>query len=96
MDCTDAETMNFLKKQCVKHFGKCPKIIETLAPAFCWGLLHLWALPTPIPRREGRERSFDFFPYNRIIRELYVKRLSRHKEPLGSLFHVPLDNSSAP
>lgn len=24
----------------VKRFWKCPKIIEVLAPAFCWGLLY--------------------------------------------------------
>ena len=45
------------EKSCVKHYLKCPKIIETLAPAFCWGLLCLWALPTPVLRQEGRERS---------------------------------------
>ena len=34
------------------------QIIETLAPVFCWGLLCLWALPTPVLRQEGREKSW--------------------------------------
>ena len=52
--------------------GLCPKNPQGTRP-----LTHLWALPTPV-LNGSRERSFAPFPHTRIIREPYVKGLSRH------------------
>ena len=65
-----------------------------------WPKLLLRALPEPA-LAGGRKKEIILFPYKRVIRELYVKGLSRHiltrpKTCRATVFHGSLDNGSAP
>lgn len=72
--------------------GLCPKNPQGTCP-----LTHYRALPEPVLSGRQEKGAIAPFPYNRIIREPYVKRLSRHILTLRvPVFHGPLDNGSAP
>lgn len=59
-------------------------------------LTRIRALPEPIlAGRQGKWVNLPF-PSERIAREPYVNRLSRHILAIAPVFHVPIDNASAP
>ena len=72
--------------------GLCPKNPQGTCP-----LTHFRALPEPVLAGRQEKGAVAPFLYNRMIREPYVKRLSRHILTLCvPVFHGPLDNGSAP
>ncbi len=67
--------------------GLCPKNPQGTCP-----LTHYRALPEPVLAGRQEKGAVAPFPLNRIIREPYVKRLSRHILTLRvPVFHGPLD-----
>lgn len=71
--------------------GRCPKTCKGLVP---WPIFGLCPNPSS---PEGRKRvQLPLFCWERIIRELYVKRLSRHiLARCAPVFHGSPDNNSA-
>ena len=73
-------------------FGRRPKNLQGTCP-----LTHYRALPEPVLAGRQEKSALAPFLLNRIIREPYVKRLSRHILALRApVFHGPPDNGSAP
>lgn len=71
--------------------GLCPKNPQGTSP-----LTHFRALPEPVLVGKQEKGAVVPFLYNRMIREPYVKRLSRHIFTLCvPVFHGSLDNGSA-
>ena len=72
--------------------GRCPKNLQGTCP-----LTHYRALPEPVLAGWQEKGAVAPFLLNRIIREPYVNRLSRHILALRApVFHDPVDNGSAP
>ena len=59
-------------------------------------LTRIRALPEPILAGRQGKRANPPFPAERIAREPYVNGLSRHILAIAPVFHVPIDNASAP
>ncbi len=73
--------------------GRCPENPQGTRP-----LTHYRALPEPILAGRQEKGAVAPFLQTRIIRELYVNRLSWHILPAAPVpvFHGSIDNSSAP
>ena len=72
--------------------GRCPKNPQWTSP-----LTYIRALPEPVLAGRQKKGAVAPFLLNRIIREPYVNRLSRHILALRApVFHDPVDNGSAP
>ena len=72
--------------------GRCPKNPQGTSP-----LTYIRALPEPVLAGRQKKGAVAPFLLNRIIREPYVNRLSRHILALcAPVFHGPVDNGSAP
>jgi len=72
--------------------GLCPKNPQGTSP-----LTQIRALPEPVLAGRQEKGAAAPFLLDRIIREPFVNRLSRHILALRApVFHGPVDNGSAP